>query len=257
MEEILPAVEEYWAPEPLPDGCTPPQTSPLSVFFGPPDVPLATVALYTDVESMHLDLDRFDLGGLPTAYSSLYDSRFRPTGFRHRFPKGAVIHNSSSLLFACWHPDDDWKRIATHELVHAMQLTQWDVDSGTMTSPYDLILKEGTRRHTEHALGYLDRYDLCTDGPVPIWLAEGGELHEALEFLLYEIGASLVGGLGSHEQRQRLLSSDMLPGFAMRDGRLPQAPPPPRSLAAALPAPDSTFPLLPAPPGSRSVLSSD
>ncbi len=127
-----------------------------------------------------------------------------------------MIH-SSSLLFTCWHPDDDWKRIAAYKLVHAMQLTQWNVDSGTLTSPYNLILKEATARHTEYALGYLDRYDLCTDGPVPIWLAEGGELHEAPEFLLYEIGASLVGGLGSHEQRQRLLPSDMLPGFAMRD----------------------------------------
>ncbi len=121
IEEILHAVEGYWIPEPLPAVCTPPQTSPLSVYFGPSEVPLATVALYSDEESMHRDLDRFDVGGLATVYSSVYDYGLRPTAFLDRLPEDAIIH-SSSLLFVCCHPEGDWERAVAHELVDALQL---------------------------------------------------------------------------------------------------------------------------------------
>jgi hypothetical protein len=194
IEEILHAVEDYWIPDPLPAACTPPQTSPLSIYFGPSEVPLATIALYSDAESMRRDLDRFDADGLATAYSSVYDYGLRPTAFLDRLPEDAIIQ-SLSLLYVCCDSDDDWGRIAAHELVHALQLTQWDVDSTSSAFPYFDILQEGTARHTEYALGYLDRFDLRTAGPVSIWLAESDDLHEAPEFLLYEIGASLVDAL--------------------------------------------------------------
>ena len=194
-QRILDAVEDYWIPEPLPDACAPPQTSALSVYFGPSNMPLATVALYTEEESMHRDLDRFDASGLTTFYSSFYDYGFlRPKAFLDRLPEDALIH-SRSLLFVCCYPDEDWEQVLAHELVHALQRIQWDADSEALSDLHNRLLEEGTARHTEYALGYLDRFDLRTAGPVSIWLAEGGDLREAPGFLLYEIGASLVDAL--------------------------------------------------------------
>jgi hypothetical protein len=204
IEGILQAVENCWIPEPPPDGCTPPGTSLLSTYFGSRDVPLATVALYTEAEAMRRDLDRFDLEGLASPTLSLH-TWSRPRGFLDRLPESAVI-DSSSLLVVCCHPDGDWQRVAAHELVHALQQDQWDVDPAVLTAPYDMLLREGTARYTEYVLGYLDRFDLRTAGPVSVWLAEGGALHEAPEFLLYEIGASLVDALARRGPKNSLWS---------------------------------------------------
>ena len=194
LTALLGAVRDYWVPDPLPAACTPPQTSPLSIYFGPSEVPLATVALYADAETMHRDLDRFDVAGLTTFYSSAYESWYRPRAFLDRLPEDTTIC-SRSLLFVCCHPEGDWKPVFVYQLVCALQAIQWDVESTCSAYPYMGLLRSGTARHTEYALGYLDRFDLRTAGPVSIWLAEGGGLHEAPEFLLYEIGASLVDAL--------------------------------------------------------------
>lgn len=194
LQSILDAVRDYWISGPLPSGCALPESSVLSVFPGLYDGPLTTVALYTGAESMRRDVGRFDFKGMAAAYSSSHDAWLRPTAFLDRLPDDAEIE-SASLLFVCCHPDDDWRRIAAHELVHALQQAQWDVDPTALSAPYDMLLREGTARYTEYELGYLDRFDLRTAGPISIWLAEGGQLHEAPEFLVYEIGASLVDAL--------------------------------------------------------------
>ncbi|MGB2984106.1 MAG: hypothetical protein WBC63_09675 [Candidatus Bipolaricaulia bacterium] len=143
---------------------------------------------------MYRDLDRFDLAGLATVYSPSYGSSLHPTAFLDHLPDGAVVQ-SGLLLFVCCHRDENRRRIAAHELVHAMQHTEWDIDSTASSFPYRRLLQEGTARQSEYALGYLDRYDLRTAGPVSLWLAEGGRLHEAPRFLCYEIRASLVDAL--------------------------------------------------------------
>jgi len=194
IEGILHAVEDYWIPNPLPAACTPPQTSPLSAYFAPFDAPLVTVALYSEAESMHRALGRFDIDGLATSYLPVTDYGFRPTAFLDRLPEDTVIH-SASMLFVCCYSEGDWKRVFVHQLVRALQAIQWDIESECSAYPYMGLLRSGTARHTEYALGHLDRFDLRAAGPVSIWLAEGDGLHEAPGFLCREIGASLVDAL--------------------------------------------------------------
>jgi len=194
LEALLGEVREYWIPDPLPAACTPPQTSPLSVYFGPSDVPLATVALYADAETMRRDLDRFDAVGLTTFYSSAYESWYCPRAFLDRLPEDATIR-SRSLLFVCCYPKSDWERVLVYQLTGALQVIQWDVESTCSAYPYVDLLRSGTARHTEYALGYLDRFELRTAGPVSIWLAEGHDLSRAPMFLLRDLGASWVDAL--------------------------------------------------------------
>jgi len=185
--------EAYWTPDPSPDWCVPPGSVPLWSFI---DAPLATVALYTNMEMMRRDLNRFDVGGL--AAINPFPNRFEGedyTAFVRHLPEGTELRGTA-LLFVCDPPEnDDWQRVATHELVHALRFRQWDINSHAMLYPYYRLLVEGVARYSEYALEYLDRFDLHVDGPVTIWLAQGGQLSQVPEFLLYEIGASLVDAL--------------------------------------------------------------
>jgi len=194
IQQILDSGEAYWLPEPLSANCTPPQTAPLSMTFASRNVPLATIALYDDMETMHCDLDRFDLRGLAGSGSLLHMGGLHTAELLDRLPEGTTI-GSLSLLFAYRSPDEEWKRLVAHELVHALQFLQWDVSSTAAIYPYVAFLQEGTARYSEHALGFLEDFALRSAGPVSIWLAEGLDLRKAPEFLLYGIGASIVDAL--------------------------------------------------------------
>jgi len=193
-QDILDEIRAYWIPGPLPSECTFSQTSPFAIFLAQPEAPLTTLAIYSDQETMARDLDRFDVWGL-TMPTQLADGTWAPrSDLFQRLPDGASI-DSQSILFLSCERRDTWERCAAHELVHALQLAQWDVDFDGWPRQLFRILQEGAARHTEYLLAGLDRFDLRTAGPVALWLAKGNDLATAPEFLLYEIGASLVNAI--------------------------------------------------------------
>ncbi len=192
IQAALDAVEDYWTPGPVPSDCVLPEDSPLSAYMSDcANVPLATVALYADLETMRRDLDRFDLRTLVIWYQPPPYGAFRPTAFLARLPDDATIR-SGSLVFACRCSDEMWECSIVYGLACALQRRQWDL---ALPAPYDALLMAGVAEHTEYALGYRDRFDLGVAGPVSIWLAEGGRLGDAPQFLFREIGASLVDAL--------------------------------------------------------------
>ena len=194
ISEILADVEAYWAPEAIPEDCIPVAVSSYCAPPGTDGQPTASIMLYGTAESMHRDLGRFDVAGLAMSVDPFVSPGLRACRLADRFGAGMVIEGLS-LLFVCCYPDEDWERIAAHELVHALQFAHWSLDPDAVTDAHRTLLTEGAARHTEYALGFLDRFDLHTAGPVSIWLSEGGDIQEPPWFLRYDIGASLVGAL--------------------------------------------------------------
>jgi len=150
----------------------------------PTIVPLV-IALYPCSEAMWRDFRRFDFGGL----FSLYEA----TGMYGRLPEEQDFVPFDSVVSCCF-PDGAWEATLVHELTHYLQVPFL---AGIEDLPIDYrLFQEGMAEWTEFELVYgEERFDLWATQLTALWLEQGGSLVDVPEFVLYEIGASLVGHL--------------------------------------------------------------
>lgn len=165
--------------------------------------PKPVVVLYSDLERLWSDTRKFSVNGLflgPGVYGE--DEWFSTTTIR-AFTEHGLEPPLLGCALACCLPMG-WKGVLAHELVHVLQVKVY-MNNPDIGLDIDLFV-EGMARWTEYALGYEGDFGLHVREPVAIWLSLGGELSQVPEFILYEVGATLIEQLSKRLSPPQVLS---------------------------------------------------
>ena len=190
VQDIYEAVTGFW----LPPGTSPAELASLwtlnvspELLPSPPE--RALVVLYDDFEGFWCDVDYFGVAGL--FYRDIPDNVLEG-------PLGAVARMETNVavlgcIAACCLPTR-WEATLAHELTHMIQSL-----AGFRVPELGLdpnLVVEGMARWTEHALGYRSpmEWDLERE-MAAIWVREADGLSSVPLFVVYELGATLMGAL--------------------------------------------------------------
>ena len=156
-----------------------------------------TVIVYRTAQDLDWDYCAFDVAGrYHTDADIVFDRDIEASMQRiaDRLARPVDLPVTHSYASISGYPEGSWESILAHEFTH---LLQYQTDSTlaefdeSLPVPFRLLF-EGMAGLTQFRLGFRSGFDVTVLQPAARWIQVGGRPSAAPDYILYEVGATLV-----------------------------------------------------------------